>query len=84
MATLPIKLVIERGGERVFEGDTGITQMKRSLEELMDCLYSELSMPCGAVLLTGAGIVPPDDFTLSSGDQVRIDVGALSLTNPVA
>jgi len=26
------------------------------------------------VLLTGTGVVPPDDFTLAAGDEVRIEI----------
>ena len=77
------RLRIERDGESVFDGETGIDQMKRSLQELVECLYSELTMPNGSMLLTGAGVVPADDFTLSPGDYVRIDVGPLTLENPV-
>ena len=40
-------------------------------------------MPNGSMLLTGAGVVPADDFNLSPGDYVRIDVGPLTLENPV-
>jgi 2-dehydro-3-deoxy-D-arabinonate dehydratase len=36
------------------------------------------------VLLTGTGIVPPDDFTLQIGDVVDITVDGIgTLTNPV-
>ncbi|MEM7404003.1 MAG: fumarylacetoacetate hydrolase family protein [Pseudomonadota bacterium] len=83
MASLPIRLTIKRQGAPVFDGDTGIHQMKRSLQELIDCLFFELDMPAGAVLLTGAGIVPGDDFTLATGDVVEIRVGDLLLSNPV-
>ena len=39
----------------------------------------------GAVLLTGAGIVPPDSFTLEGADSVRITVSGIgTLENPVA
>lgn len=83
MGALPIRLSIQRDGELVFDGDTGIHQMKRTLQELIDCLYFELDMPGGAVLMTGAGIVPGDDFTLTPGDVVEIRVGNLMLSNPV-
>jgi 2-dehydro-3-deoxy-D-arabinonate dehydratase len=37
------------------------------------------------LLLTGTGIVPPDAFTLTSGDVVDISItGIGTLTNPVA
>jgi 2-dehydro-3-deoxy-D-arabinonate dehydratase len=83
MSAIPIRLRVTRGGEVVFDGETGIDQMKRSLQELVDCLHSELDMPLGSLLLTGAGLVPGDDFTLTPGDDVRIDVGPLTLNNPV-
>ncbi len=58
--------------------------MKRSLEELVEWLFRELVFPEGVFLMTGAGIVPPDDFTLEVGDVVQIAIGGRSLTNPVA
>jgi 2-dehydro-3-deoxy-D-arabinonate dehydratase len=48
--------------------------MKRSFEELAEALFRELSHPAGAVLLTGTGVVPPDDFTLAPGDHVQIAI----------
>ena len=48
--------------------------MKRSFEELVAALFDELSFPAGAVLLTGTGVVPPDEVTLRDGDRVRIAV----------
>ncbi len=83
MRELPVHLNIKRDGADVFDGDTSIAQMKRSLEELIACLYLELDMPGGAVLMTGAGIVPGDDFTLLPGDTVTISVGAATLVNTV-
>jgi 2-dehydro-3-deoxy-D-arabinonate dehydratase len=36
------------------------------------------------MLLTGAGIVPPDSFTLADGDRVRITISGIgTLENPV-
>jgi len=37
-------------------------------------LYRETSFPHGCVLLTGTGIVPPDEFTLREGDAVAITI----------
>jgi 2-dehydro-3-deoxy-D-arabinonate dehydratase len=38
----------------------------------------------GAFLLTGTGIVPPDDFTLHNGDVSSIEIiGIGTLTNPI-
>lgn len=81
---LAIRLEIRRGTQTVFEGETTTSQMKRSLEELVEWLFRELAFPEGVFLMTGAGIVPPDDFTLEVGDVVHIAIGGRSLTNPVA
>jgi 2-dehydro-3-deoxy-D-arabinonate dehydratase len=79
-----IHLHILRGGAAVFEGHTGLDRMRRSQEQLVDYLYRETSFPHGAVLLTGTGIVPPDDFTLQLGDEVQIEIeGIGTLLNPI-
>jgi 2-dehydro-3-deoxy-D-arabinonate dehydratase len=80
-----IRLQIERGGQNVFDGSTRISSMARKFEELIDWLGREMSFPDGALLLTGTGVVPPDDFTLQAGDLVHIDVTGIGrLSNPVA
>ena len=79
-----IHLTIERGGKAVFDGETKVSAMKRSFQELIDWLGKETSFPNGAILLTGTGLVPPDDFTLAIGDVVHIDIAGIGrLTNPV-
>jgi len=83
MRELPITLSIQRDGKTVFSGATAVSQMKRGLEELADCLYQELDFPYGALLMTGTCLVPDDDFNLSPGDVVRVGVGELILENPV-
>jgi len=84
MRNLSITMGIHRGDETVFEDGTDISQMKRSLEELAYYLGRELAFPGGALLMTGTGIVPEDDFTLKSGDRVVISVGDLVLENEVS
>ena len=83
MRDLPVALVIERGGAAVFEDETRTSRLKRSLEEIAKWLFADLAFPGGAVLMTGTGIVPPDEFTLRPGDAVRISVGDLALENEV-
>ena len=73
-AQVSIHLAIERDGKTVFEGSTPLTAMKRTLDELISWLGRETTFPHGAILLTGTGIVPPDDFTLAVGDEVHIDI----------
>src|SRR5207253_4545443 len=82
---IDIRLSIERKGSRVFEGATSVSAMARSFEELVSWLGRETSFPHGAMLLTGTGIVPPDDFTLTAGDLVHIDISGIGrLSNPVS
>jgi 2-dehydro-3-deoxy-D-arabinonate dehydratase len=79
-----IELEILRGGEPVFAGSTSAGEMQRSFEELAEHLFRELSHPAGAVLLTGTGIVPPDEVTLEPGDVVRIAIdGVGTLEHPI-
>ena len=79
-----IKLVIERGGAVAFTGETDLGQMKREFLELVDWLTRENDLPNGAFLLTGTGVVPPDDFTLQDGDLVSISIDGIgTLVNPI-
>ncbi len=84
LGDLVVRLVIERDGQTVFEGESTTAQMKRSLAELVHYLRLELDFPHGVLLMTGTGIVPPLDFTLHLGDLVCIQVGSLSIENRVA
>jgi 2-dehydro-3-deoxy-D-arabinonate dehydratase len=79
-----IRLEIKRGGEAAFEGETTLAQLKRTPTELVGFLYRDNSFPAGAFLLTGTGIVPPDSFTLLSGDEIRITIDSIgTLVNTV-
>jgi 2-dehydro-3-deoxy-D-arabinonate dehydratase len=78
-----IEIRITRGHDVAFQGGTTLSQMRRKPEELVEYLYRETSFPTGCVLLTGTGIIPPDEFTLQSGDLVEITIepiGTLSNT----
>jgi 2-dehydro-3-deoxy-D-arabinonate dehydratase len=72
-----IRLVIERNDAVAFDGSTTLAAMARSFEDLVSWLGRDNSFPDGAILLTGTGIVPPDSFTLESGDRIRIDVAGI-------
>lgn len=79
-----IALDIERGGRSVFSDSIPLSRMKRKPAELVPWLFRELSFPQGCYLMTGTGIVPPDDFTLSVGDTVRIRIDGIgTLVNHV-
>lgn len=79
-----ITVSITRKGKEAFRGSTDLSQMVRSFEDLISWLARENEYPNGAFLLTGTGIVPPDDFGLENGDTVSIDIAGIgTLTNPV-
>jgi 2-dehydro-3-deoxy-D-arabinonate dehydratase len=83
--TRTIRLTISRGGATVFGGETSVSQIKRSFDELAGFLFRCQVFPQGAVLLTGTGIVPADTFTLQPDDRVRIEISVVGvLDNPVA
>jgi len=84
LSNLDVSMEIERADAQIFSGETSTSNMKRSLDELIGYLYREMSFPHGAMLMTGTGIVPPDEFTLQSGDLVRISIDTLTLENVVA
>ena len=74
-----IRLVVERSGTVAFEGATTLRKLRRSIEELVSWLLLDNSFPDGCFLLTGTGIVPPDDFTLASGDRIRIAIDSIGV-----
>ena len=85
-APLEIHLRIDDAdGNRLFTGETSTGKMKRSFPDLVSWLVRDNPVPPGSVLLTGTGLVPPDDFTLLPGHVVSIHVPEIgTLTNPVA
>jgi 2-dehydro-3-deoxy-D-arabinonate dehydratase len=76
-ASTPIRLEILRNGAAVFSAAITLAEMKRELATLVDYLFRDNSFPFGAFLMTGTGIVPPDSFTLASGDRIRITIDAI-------
>ena len=73
-ANTEISIEIRRQGQPVFSGATTLAEMKRKPQDLVDYLYRCSSFPSGCFLLTGTGIVPPDSFTLHTGDEIRITI----------
>ncbi len=79
-----IHLTILRNNNLIFEGTVGIDQMKRTPAELVSFVYRECSFPHGCLIMTGTGIVPGNDFTLKSGDEIHITVDSIgTLINTV-
>ena len=84
-APLELRLRIEdAGGAELFVGNVSTAAMKRGFAELVSWLVRDNPVPPGSVLLTGTGLVPPDDFTLLPGHVVEIHVAEIgTLRNPV-
>jgi 2-dehydro-3-deoxy-D-arabinonate dehydratase len=79
-----ISVAIERAGAAVFSGSTEVSKIKRSFNELSEWLFRSQEFPTGAMLLTGTGVVPPNEFTLAAGDVVRIRISGIGeLVNTV-
>lgn len=80
-----INIEIIRSGATIFEGNISINRMKRTHTELIGYLFRETSFPHGVFLMTGTGLVPPNEFTLNVGDEVRITIEHIgTLINTVA
>ena len=74
-----IRLEIKRSGEMVFAGSTTLADLKRDPSQLADYLFRDNSFPDGAFLMTGTGIVPGDEFSLASGDVIRIAIDGIDV-----
>lgn len=84
-AATRISVQIVRNSETAFSGSTALSEMKRDPKSLVSFLYRDNSFPNGCFLMTGTGVVPPDSFTLASGDQIRIVIDPIgTLANDVA
>ncbi len=74
-----IILKIYRNDEKVFSGETKLSEMKRELEELVGYLFRETTFDPGVFLMTGTGVVPTNEFTLQVGDVVEIEIPPIGL-----
>jgi len=79
-----ILLEIKRNGASAFKGAITVASIKRGFEELVGFLFRDNSFPNGCFLMTGTGIVPPNEFTLQSRDEISITIGPIgTLVNGV-
>lgn len=80
-----IHLEINRNNTNEFSDKIAISQMKRTPQELVGYVFRECSFPHGCLIMTGTGIVPGNDFTLKSGDEIKITIDNIgTLVNTVA
>jgi 2-dehydro-3-deoxy-D-arabinonate dehydratase len=79
-----IRMTIDRDGTTVFAGTSNVADMTRTPAKLLGVLHSSYTLPFGAWLLTGTSLVPPQPYTATAGDIVRIAIDGLGeLTNRV-
>ncbi|HEY0054279.1 MAG TPA: fumarylacetoacetate hydrolase family protein [Pedobacter sp.] len=69
-----ISISIKRDGVAMYDDQVQINQMKRSHTELVGFLFRECEFPNGCFLMTGTCLVPPNEFTLNSGDEIAISI----------
>ena len=80
-----IVLEIDRGERCMFAGCVKLSELKRDPKTLVEYLFRDNSFPHGVFLMTGTGVVPPNEFTLRSGDRIRITIEPIgTLENEVA
>jgi 2-dehydro-3-deoxy-D-arabinonate dehydratase len=77
ITAVEIRMTIHRGGREAFSGSTSLAKMARRFEDLVAWLAREQRFPNGVILLTGTGIVPPDEFSLEAGDQIAISIDGI-------
>ena len=81
---MSIKAKILRGSVLVWEAETSLGALNRTLEDLVNYVFRCQDFPHGLILSTGTGIVPPMDIALAAGDIVEINVaGVGTLSNTV-
>jgi 2-dehydro-3-deoxy-D-arabinonate dehydratase len=69
-----VAIDIRRRGRSIFAGATRVSEIRKPFTSLIQYLYRDNSFPVGCFLMTGTGVVPPEDLRLRPGDRVRITV----------
>ena len=84
LAEVEISLLINRDGRTILQDSTPLARMVRKFDDLVGWLGRDNLFLEGVILLTGTGVVPPDDFTLQQGDDVQITISGIgTLVNSV-
>ena len=74
LAKIGIQASISRDGTLVWEAQTSLGALNRTLADLVGYLFRCQVFPHGVILSTGTGIIPPLDISLFPGDLVAISV----------
>jgi 2-dehydro-3-deoxy-D-arabinonate dehydratase len=78
---LDMTCTIQRGEKVIFEGAVSTSKLGRKVETLIEYLMKANDVPAGSVLLTGTGIIAPQEAALAEGDVCTISatgIGRLS------
>ena len=82
--SLPISLTVTRNDVVAWQGESSTELLHRTFDDLAEHLFRCYTLPDGALLSTGTGIVPGLDFNVLPGDQIRIKIeGLMELENTV-
>jgi 2-dehydro-3-deoxy-D-arabinonate dehydratase len=80
---LQMTCTITRGGKELFSGTVNTSRLHRRIETLIEYLLRSNRVPLGSVLLTGTGIIVPQEAALAPGDVVSISIPEIGeLSNP--
>jgi len=71
-----IEMRIERDGEEIYAESTRVGEMVRDPAELVAVLHASYTLPVGAWLMTGTGLVPPS-YTAQPEDRVTISISGI-------
>jgi 2-dehydro-3-deoxy-D-arabinonate dehydratase len=81
---LEMTCTVARDGQLRFTGSVSTAKLHRKFETLIEYLRRANPTPAGTVLLTGTGIIVPENAALAPGDVVSIRIPEIGeLTNPV-
>ena len=79
---LEMTCTITRDGHERYSGSTSTSRLNRKFETLIEFLIKANHVPVGTVVLTGTGIIVPQEGALAPGDVVTIRVPEIGeLTN---
>jgi 2-dehydro-3-deoxy-D-arabinonate dehydratase len=80
---LDMTCTVTRGGNELFAGAISTSKLHRRIESIVEFLTRANKIPCGSVLLTGTGIIVPQEAALAPGDVVTIRIPEIGeLSNP--
>lgn len=81
---LEISCTIVRNGKSIFDGKSSTEKLSRRIEEIIEFLMRANPVPAGSVLMTGTGVIVPEDAALAPGDVVSIRIPGIGELSNVA